>query len=45
LLKRFAAEHQGAGLKELKAFCDNPRNGLPQNAMEIWRRMVDEGII
>ena len=44
-LRRFAKEHPGASVAELKQFCDNPKNGLPQNAVELWRRMVDEGII
>ncbi|MBR3074316.1 MAG: RecQ family ATP-dependent DNA helicase [Bacteroidales bacterium] len=44
-LIRFASEHPGASLQDLKQFCDNPRNGLPQNAMEIWRHLLDEGLV
>ena len=43
ILKRFLAEHPGADLARIKAFCDNPQNGLPQNAMEVYRSLLDEG--
>ncbi len=43
VLKRFLKEHPGAGIRELKEFCDNPENGMPQNAVEVWRRILDEG--
>ena len=45
VLLRFASEHPGATLRDLKQFCDNPRNGLPQNALELWRSMMDEGVV
>ena len=44
-LMRFAAEHPGCTAADVKQFCDNPGNGLPQNAMEIWRRLLDEGLL
>ena len=42
-LKRFLASHPSAGPRDIKEFCDNPQNGLPQNALEIYRRLLDEG--
>lgn len=42
-LKAFAASHPGADLQALKAFCADPRNGLPDDAVEIWREMLDNG--
>lgn len=44
-LKRFALEHQGFSLAELKQFCEDPSNGMPANAMDIYRMMLDEGEI
>jgi len=43
-IKGFLAAHPGAGPLEVKAFCANPANGLPQNAMEVYRLMLDEGL-
>ena len=45
VLRRFLKEHPAAEAGEIKAFCDNPENGLPQNAIEVYRRLLDEGII
>ena len=39
----FLETHPGAGLKELKAWCSNPSSGMPSDALEVYRRMVDEG--
>ena len=44
-LRSFIASHPGCGVAEVKRFCDNPQNGMPQNAIEIYRRLIDEGII
>lgn len=44
-LKRFLKEHPGATPVEVKEFCGNPKNGMPQNAMEVYRRLLDEGLI
>ena len=43
LLKRYCSEHPGATAEELKAWCANPANGLPPNALSIYRKMLDEG--
>jgi ATP-dependent DNA helicase RecQ len=43
LLKRYAEEHPGSSTEELKAWCSNPANGLPQNALALYRKMLDEG--
>ncbi len=44
-LQRFVASHPGCSVADIKGFCDNPQNGMPQNAIEIYRRLLDEGII
>ncbi len=45
-IRRFFAAHPGAGPAELRAFCADPKNGLPPSAtLELWRRMLDEGEI
>ena len=44
-LKRFVKEHPGATPRDVKEFCGNPKNGLPQNAMEVYRRLLDDGLI
>lgn len=44
-LLRFAKSHPGCTLQEVKQFCDNPQNGMPQNAMELYRKLLDEGLI
>ena len=43
LLRRYAEEHPGSSTEELKAWCSNPANGLPQNALALYRKMLDEG--
>ena len=43
-LLEYCAAHPGAGPREIKAFCDDPASGLPQNAMEIYRSLRDEGL-
>ena len=40
----FLRTHPGAGISEVKQFCGNPGNGMPQNAIEVYRRLVDEGL-
>ncbi|MBQ9462466.1 MAG: RecQ family ATP-dependent DNA helicase [Bacteroidales bacterium] len=44
-LMKFAAQHPGASLADLKQFCGDPQNGMPQNAMEIYRVLLDEGAV
>ncbi len=44
-LLRFAKSHPGCSLQDIKQFCDNPKNGMPQNAMELYRSLLDEGLI
>ena len=41
----YVQAHPGYSLRELKAWCDNPRNGLPPDAMEVYRKMIDEAKI
>lgn len=43
MIKRFFTEHPEAGLADFKAFVLNPANGLPANAIAIYRKMLDEG--
>ena len=43
LLLRFYREHEGATLQDLKAFVSNPENGMPPDALSIYRKMADEG--
>ena len=44
-LAEFAASHPGFTLDDLKAFCGDPANALPRNALEIYRNMLDNGEI
>ena len=44
LLLHFLASHPKAGVADIKQFCDNPQNGMPQNAIEVYRRLLDEGM-
>ena len=44
-LKRFVESHPGAGLQEIKAWCSNPASGLPSDALEVYRNMLDEGLL
>ena len=43
LLKRYLEEHPGASLSDIKSWCSNPASGLSSDALEILRRMIDEG--
>ncbi len=45
LIKRFIGEHPGCSLEDLKAFVCNPANGLAENALAVYRRMVDDGTV
>ncbi|MBR0083918.1 MAG: RecQ family zinc-binding domain-containing protein, partial [Bacteroidales bacterium] len=45
LLLRFYREHEGATLQDLKAFVSNPENGMPPDALRIYRKMADEGVL
>ena len=40
-LETFLASNPDAGLEEVKAFIDNPANGMGPEAMEIYRKMLD----
>ncbi len=40
-LETFLAGNPDAGLEEVKAFIDNPANGMGPEAMEIYRKMLD----
>ena len=42
-IKKFFAETPGAAPADFKAFVLNPANGLPANAIAIYRKMLDEG--
>ncbi|MCQ2156033.1 MAG: RecQ family ATP-dependent DNA helicase [Bacteroidales bacterium] len=44
-LRRFAADHPGCSVEELRAWLSDPANGMPANAVGIWRKMMDEGTI
>lgn len=44
-LMSFVKKHPGCTLQDIKQFCDNPENGMPQNAIEIYRSLLDEGLI
>jgi len=43
LLGRYLSEHQGCSVAEVKAWCTNPASCLPADALEIYRKMLDEG--
>ncbi|MBR4809531.1 MAG: RecQ family ATP-dependent DNA helicase [Bacteroidales bacterium] len=43
LLKRYMAEHPGYSLADITAWCRDPRNGLAPDALEVLRKMIDEG--
>lgn len=43
-LRKFALSSDGKrSVEEIKAFCADPSNELPANAVEIYRQMLDEG--
>lgn len=44
MLKEFVSSHPGCTVQEIKTWIDDPTNGLPQNAMSVYRSMLDEGI-
>ena len=41
----YAASHQGATFEDYKAFCNDPSNGLPPDAIEVYRQLLDEGLL
>ena len=41
-IKAWLAEHPGAGIQELRAYCANPANKLSPNAIEIYREILDD---
>ncbi|MBO4455609.1 MAG: RecQ family ATP-dependent DNA helicase [Bacteroidales bacterium] len=43
LLKRYMEEHPGCSLADVTAWCRDPQNGLPPDALEVLRKMVDDG--
>ncbi|MBO7644530.1 MAG: RecQ family zinc-binding domain-containing protein, partial [Bacteroidales bacterium] len=42
-IRLFLKEHPGCSFSELRAWCTNPANALVPNAIEIYRKMLDEG--
>ncbi len=44
-VKGYVRAHPDCSLRELKAWCDDPRNSLPPDAMEVCREMIDEAKI
>ena len=44
-LLTFVKVHPGCSVQDIKQFCDNPQNGMPQNAMELYRNLLDEGLV
>ena len=41
----YVKEHPDCSFEELRAWCTNPANGLPPDAIEIYRKMLDDGDI
>lgn len=39
----YVTSHPGCSLGDITAFCSSPANGLPRDAMRIYREMLDEG--
>lgn len=44
-IRKYFSEHPSATLEEFKSFVANPENGLPRDAIRIYRTMLDEGEI
>ena len=44
-LLAFHREHPRATLEELVSFCNDPQNEMPPKSIELWRQLIDEGII
>ncbi len=44
-LKGYVQTRPDSSLRELKAWCDDPRNAMPPDAMEVYREMIDEAKI
>ena len=42
-LRLFLDEHPGCPAAELKAYCCNPANGFPKDALALCRQILDEG--
>lgn len=42
-IKAFVSSHPGHTILDFKAFCDDPGNGMPSDAVELYRQMIDEG--
>ncbi len=41
-VRGYVRAHPDSSLRELKAWCDDPRNSLPSDAVEVYREMIDE---
>jgi len=41
-VRSYVRAHPDSSLRELKAWCDDPRNSLPSDAVEVYREMIDE---
>ena len=44
-IRRFVLDHPGLSFSRLRSWCANPANGLPEDAVAIYRQMLDEGEI
>lgn len=44
MLQAYVASHPGCSVRDIKSWIDDPNTGLPQNAMAVYRSMLDEGI-
>lgn len=42
-VREWFAAHREAGLEEFVEYCSNPQNGMPRDAVAIWRRLKDRG--
>jgi len=43
MLKSYAESHPGCSPAEICSFCGDPSNGLPADAVEIYRELLDRG--
>lgn len=44
-VKAFFGAHPGASARDFAAFCNDPANGMPRDAVAVYRKMLDEGKI
>lgn len=43
MVRDFFRKHPGAGSGEFVKFCHDPANSVPRDAVEVYRRLLDEG--